>query len=565
MLMMWLYTYQCQTIHHNNHFSRIPRIDLCKITISEVLGQKPKYDKYYATLNMVVDSMGHAHQVSGKILVYAYGDSDRLVYSRGNQLLVKGKILNIKPPVNEGDFDYQFNLSIKDIHQSISISKSSAILISNDSYQILQTADKIRNACNTKIKTFIQKKDNYGVAEALLLGYKYDIDANINQVFARTGTLHVLAVSGMHVGLIYGILLWMCSFIGNAVYSKYLRFLLLLSGIWGYALLSGLGASILRASVMFSFISLAQLSGRKTKSFNLLAASAFFLFLNDPLCLFDPGFQLSYSAVAGIIFIYPLLRPFCQFRYSIATYIAELLALTLTAQTFTLPFSLYYFGQFPNGFLLANLVIIPLTTILIFGLIALVTIPFNAFNEVLGNCIDYGLSLNYQIAKTISDLPWAVSEGLYIDTFELLFILFITSLICKFLYNKNNKVLIMAMSLFCLLLLKLDLKQWTNSNQCELSFYKVSNQQIPICLNGNNAIIVSDTFNLDANTFSSQSIKKYFSIHGIKKYKIVSTKKLFVSTNFLMIPEVGFQFFDKTVTIDKIEQKNRHQRNAYKK
>lgn len=564
MLMTWLYTFHSQTIHQGRHFSKINKIQLCQLNISEVLSRKDKYNKYYATVELAIDSFGRTYPAIGKILVYAYGDSNRKIFERGDKLLVKGKIQATMAPVNEGDFDYQFYLSTKDIHHSIRINEHSIKWIDHNRWQLMDKADKIRSICNDKIKTYISAKQNYGVAEALLLGYKYDIDTDINQVFARTGTLHVLAVSGMHVGLIYGLLLWLCGFIGTKGYKKLIRFLLLLIGIWGYALLSGLGASILRATVMFSFMSLAQLTERKTQSFNLLAASAFFLFLNEPLCLFDPGFQLSYSAVTGIIFLYPILRPFCQFNNKIGTYIAELLALTIAAQIFTLPFSLFYFGQFPNLFLVANLVIIPLSTILIFGLIALAIVPFDRINELLGKCLEYGLDINYQFARLISSLPHAVSENLYIDIKELIALLILSCLFIAYLYLKNNKLIILSMVLICLLMSKNLAERWNKNKQCEISFYTIKYKQVPICLSGTEALIVTDSFNINDSSFSSQSLKKYFSMHGIRTFRFASPKNMFVSTNFLLIPELGFQFFDKTMTIDKMELNNRPRKNHNK-
>lgn len=563
-LMSWLYTYHSQTIHRSRHFSNINSMHLCKLSISEVLSRKDKYNKYYANVELTIDSLGRAYQALGKILVYAYGDSNRKTFERGDELLVKGRIEAIKAPINEGDFDYKFYLSVKDIHHSIKINEASIKWIGHNNWQLLDKADNIRSACNNKIKTYINAKQNYGVAEALLLGYKYDIDLGVNQVFARTGTLHVLAVSGMHVGLIYGLLLWICGFIGSTGYKKLIRFLIILVGIWGYAMLSGLGASILRATVMFSFMSVAQLTERKTQSFNLLAASAFFLFLNDPLCLFDPGFQLSYSAVAGIIFLYPLLRPYCQFNNKIGTYIAELLSLTIAAQIFTFPFSLYYFGQFPNLFLVANLVIIPLSTILIFGLIALAISPFDIINQFLGKCLELGLDLNYKFAESISSIPYAVSEGLYIDSIELILWLFTSSLLVIYLYSKNNKLIVLSMVLICLLTSKNLVDRWKNIHQNQICVYTIDYKKVPICMNGNEAIIVTDSFNMNTTNFSSQSLKKYFSLHGIQTFRFASTEKLFVSTNFLLIPGVGFQFFDKTMTMDKSGQNDRHRKKQLK-
>ncbi len=562
-LLAWTYTWDSQSINQQSHFSKVQKSKQIEIEITELLNIKGEYQKLHATVNSVIDSSGTRHSTSGKILIHFWNDTTKTLLP-GDRFLVSGQIKPISDPLNPDDFDYQYYLTTKDIYHKLYVKQHHHLLIQHNPTKFSSLAYQIKTACNNRLKANIIQKENYGVAEALLLGYKYDIDNQTNLIFARTGTLHVLAVSGMHVGLIYGLLTWILGALTRFKLGKYFKFGIIVLGIWSYAFISGMGASILRAVVMFSFISLAQISGRKTHTFNLLAASACILFLFDPLCLFDPGFQLSYSAVAGIILIYPLLKKYCYSKFIVLKYIKELLALTLSAQVFTLPFSVFYFGQFPNLFLIANLLIIPLTTILIFSLIILIIMPYGKLSLIVGNWIEKGLSLNFNIAEFISNNKYSVTDQLYISITEAGLLILLASIITMYFYHKSVKTILAA----CIVLLFTfgirTARTIYSQLQNEITVYKGIKKLYYVCINGNDAIIIGEENQFEKDQFLQQSLKKYFARKNIYHHKFVSAKKMFVSTNFLLIPGVGFQFFDKTMTIATSEHKYRHKEEVQK-
>ncbi|MFM6983399.1 MAG: ComEC/Rec2 family competence protein, partial [Chitinophagaceae bacterium] len=509
LLLAWTYTWDSQSIHQRTHFSKVQKSKQTEIEITEILNTKGDYQKLYATVTSLIDSSGCRHSVTGKILVYLWIDSTKTLLP-GDRFLVSGLVSPINGPANQDDFDYQYYLSTKDIHHKLYVKQNQYLAVSNNPTTLYSLAYQFKSACNKRLKANITRKENYGVAEALLLGYKYDIDNNTNQIFARTGTLHVLAVSGMHVGLIYGLLTWVCGAFLRFRLGKYFKFGIIISGIWMYAFITGMGASILRAVVMFSFISLAQISGRKTHTFNLLAASACVLFLYDPLCLFDPGFQLSYSAVAGIILIYPLFKKYCYSKYKILKYIKELLALTLSAQVFTLPFSIFYFGQFPNLFLIANLLIIPLTTILIFSLIVLVILPYGKISMLVGIWIEKGLDLNFNIAEYISNNKFSVTNELYISLTEAGLMIILAGLITLYFYLKSVKTILAACAVIIVISGIRTERSITSKLQNEILVYHGLKNQYYVCLNGNEALIIGEENRFEKDLFLQQSLKKYF-------------------------------------------------------
>jgi competence protein ComEC len=548
--LMWLLTYQSQSINNDQHFSHIKNSTHYEVIISEVLNETADKAKFYAEVRYCRDSMKNWHPTQGKIVLTIRKDALDAQVGVKDRLLLSGQIKTVAPPLNPSDFDYRYYLSTKDIHHRLFINKWHIMRIAKGGNNPYTWAYRARTWCNSIVRKNIKDKKNYGVAEALLLGYKYDIDTDLNQIFARTGTLHVLAVSGMHVGLIYGVLNWALSFFFRKSKRSFLQFGLILLGIWSYAFLCGLGPSIVRASIMISFISMARISNRKTNTLNLLAASAFFLWIIDPLCLFDPGFQLSYGAVLGIILVYPLIRPYTQRRNIVLKYCLELLALSIASQTFTWPISLFYFGQFPNLFLLANLFIIPLTTVLIFGLIGLIGMAFSdLLSAYWGYLLEKALILNFKIAETISSSSFSVTEQLYISKGETIVLLLVSSSLVAWLYHRQSRHILIIFSLIGVFIGMQSWKQITTIRQNETVKYQLFKGEFHLCVNGQSAIIVGEKGVFDSNNLLQQNLKKYFSKKGIRTYKFISAKNMFVSTNFLLIPGIGFQFYDKTMTI----------------
>ncbi|TVQ76014.1 MAG: ComEC/Rec2 family competence protein [Flavobacteriales bacterium] len=242
---------------------------------------------------------------------------------------------------------------------------------------------------------------------ALVLGDRSDLDPQLRQQYANAGVVHILAVSGLHVGVLYLLI--------SLIFQKLLsgrawRFqaFITLAVLWSYALMTGLSPSVWRAATMFSLLSVGVQLGRITNIYSTLAASAFILLILDASLLFSPGFQLSYAAVFGIVRYQPIIAEWWEPKTKWINYAWQIASVSLAAQIVTMPFTLVYFGQFPTYFLLANLLILPLLSIIMIGSIiallvgSLIQLPFWAL---------YPLDLLYFwenfVVKTINQLPYA--------------------------------------------------------------------------------------------------------------------------------------------------------------
>ncbi len=249
------------------------------------------------------------------------------------------------------------------------------------------------------------------IARALIIGERDGIDQELRSYFLATGAMHILAVSGMHIGLLILALLKVLALFSRWVSRKQALLLVVLI-VWYYAILTGLSASVLRSVFMFSVLLLSQLSGRQISNLNALFFSAFCLLLYDPLYLFDLGFQLSYLAMLGIYLYYELIKNWVEFKWRFVQQLWDGTALGLAATLTTLPLSLYHFHLYPNYAQIANLCLMSLSSfILILGMFfpLLQALPFvdqlSAF--VLETCIQWML----RIMRFFSEAPGAIAKG----------------------------------------------------------------------------------------------------------------------------------------------------------
>ena len=291
-----------------------------------------------------------------------------------------------------------------------------------------------------QLQIIIPNPHHYSVATALLLGYKDNMDMELKRLFAATGAAHILAVSGLHVSIIYAILYGLLSFVGTGKKANRIRHLAILPIMWIFAFITGLPPSVIRATLMLSVASIGFVLGEKSLSLNTLSASALFMLLYNPLYLWDVGFQLSYSAVAAIVIINPLLKNVYRSDNRIIQYGWDLITVSTSAQLGTFPLSLYYFHQFPTLFLLTNLFIIPLSGILLGTLLGTVLLDlilplpvifYFPVNQLL-LCFVSGI-------KRIGEIQGALIEGIYISEFT---VLTIYGILCLLLLTVSYKRII---------------------------------------------------------------------------------------------------------------------------
>ena len=272
-------------------------------------------------------------------------------------------------------------------------------------------AYRCRSLISDLVKRQFAGAGETAVAIALLIGEEMRIPDDVMKAYAATGTLHVLSVSGMHVGLVYYLLGWVLKPFDLFKRSRGLYYLLLVLMIWFYAFMAGAVPSVVRASAMFSIALAARWMKRETGGMSVLFSSVFFLLLLNPYSVFEPGLQLSFFAVFGILWLQPGLSRLTGSKGWLLKHGAGLLTVSLAAQVMTFPVSLYYSGLFPTYFLPANLVVVPLTSLAIYSLLLqLALTPFSVFNGWLSVFNPWLLRFINRIVEEMASWPFAVVE-----------------------------------------------------------------------------------------------------------------------------------------------------------
>jgi competence protein ComEC len=283
-----------------------------------------------------------------------------------DELLVAAALQHIPGPRNPYQFDYRQYLSGKGIYHQLQPAREQVAFLHTTGSSWKGMAARIRRIITTQLADSGFSADELAVVQALLLGQRQALPDDVYDSYKNAGAVHILAVSGLHVG----ILLWLLHFIFSPLErlpgGKAIKLLALLCFLWAYAFLAGLSASVIRAVTMFSFVAYALYLNRPSNTFNILALSMFFVLLAfNPRLLFQAGFQMSYAAVFAILGLYPRLQSVVRPRFWLFRKAWQLFSVSLVAQLGVLPISLYYFHQFPGLFFISNLLVVPFLGVLL--------------------------------------------------------------------------------------------------------------------------------------------------------------------------------------------------------
>jgi competence protein ComEC len=326
---------------------------------------------------------------------------------------------------------------------------------------------------------------------SIAFGARSEVDKETIQKFTNTGVIHVLAVSGMNVGLVFVILDLLLRFLKSRRLGLLLYTLLLLSGIWFYALITGMSASIMRATLMFSFVLVGRALQRNSNIFNSMAVSAFLLIAWTPSILGDIGFQLSYAAVLSIVVIQPLLYKHCYFKNWIADKIWLLMSVTFAAQFGTLPFTLLYFHQFPVYFWLANLVVIPLVTMILYLSFVVLFLHFisSFFSGLVAFLLDCSIRLVVYTVDFVDSLPHAIIKNLYPSLWQI--IVFLLGILMFYYFFKSRRLLLLKGTILAMIVMVTIsiVKNYHKLSKVEIVFFNIGGPRM-LLLNGGGSILI---------------------------------------------------------------------------
>ena len=383
----------------------------------------------------------------GKVLLNVQKDSFVRRLKVDDLLHLKPSFQELKAPLNPHQFNYKNYLVKQGIHQQLFLKKHQIKKIALDGSSMLGIAAKFRNHVQESLRKYHFKPDELSVINALLLGQRQDISKQLIGDYSKAGAIHILAVSGLHVGIILLILNWVFKPIERLKKGKFIKTVLVILFLWIFAFVAGLSASVVRAVTMFTFLAIGLAFQRKNVVEFSLMASLFFLLIIKPMFLFDVGFQLSYLAVFGIIWVQPTLYKFWTPKLEIVNKFWQLCTVSMAAQAGILPLSLFYFHQFPGLFIASNLVIIPfLGAILIGGIVIILLSLINLLPQFLATI--YG----FVIAQMNNFVSWISNQEQFLfKDLSVSFLLMIASylgiiFLVGFLMHRSSKKIVYFLS-----------------------------------------------------------------------------------------------------------------------
>ena len=502
---------------HPDHFGKIDRIEL----VDAVLTTTPEMGKnsYKTTLKArAVYADGKLHHTSGEFLMYVSKVTE-LDLQKGDRILLTRAPRPVEGPKNPGEFDYRqylFNHGIT--HQVYLKDPSQAILIKSGYEQsVLDVFDHSRQWLVGRLREALKDDDSFGVSMALILGQKEFLSPQIRSAYSGTGAMHVLAVSGLHVGIIYLILMTGLKFLGKSKMSMWVRLVLILAGLWSYAIITGLSPSVMRAATMFSAVAIAQNISRKTNIYNTLASAALILLCVNPYLLLEVGFQLSFLAVLGIVLIQPHIYLLATFNSRVPDKLWQLTSVSIAAQIATFPLGILYFHQFPNYFLLSNFIVIPAAfVVLTLGMALMVSSVINPLFEVLGNLLNAVVyALNFSV-KAIESLPHALTSGLYINHFETMVIYIFLAFVIAFIYHRRVHFILAVLFCGLMLLTSFSWRLYEQKSTPLVAVNHVSGNMTFSFMDGTQNILVADSVLLNDDNKLAFHLKNYWYSRGFE-------------------------------------------------
>ncbi len=516
--------------------------------------EKTKSYKANASVDYLLKN-DSAIKTKGTVILYFKKDSALENLKYGSQIVFTKSLQEIKNSGNPGGFDYKrYSLFQGITHQVYLKENEFTILPTVNKKKFTQFIFSSREKILSILRTNIKGEKELGLAEALLIGYKDDLDKTLVQSYSNTGVVHVIAISGLHLGLIYWLLLLATRLLKkrkniNPVATGWLRPVLIIAGLWLFSFLAGAQPSIIRSAVMFTCIVLGDSLTRKTSIYNTLAFSAFLLLCYNPYWLWDVGFQLSYTAVLSIvIFMRPIYNWF-YIKNKILDFIWKLNAVTLAAQILTLPISIYHFHQFPNYFLLTNFVAVPLSSLILLGEILLCVIFFiPVIAAFVGKILAWLIWIMNSYVERIEMLPFALWDALQITILQAIFLIAAVAGFGYWLLEKNKTSFKYGLAALIIFFGLRSVSFIKANSQQKLIVYNVPQKQAMDFIDGRNYLFVGDT-DLLADDFvrnfhikparvlnrleESSELKNYFQLENIIQYK--NKKILLIDNNSTFI------------------------------
>ena len=533
---------------YNAHSNTSPTIKKNpNFKIAEVINIPEEKENSYETVIKLkaIQKGSNWQQQNAHILTYfAKPESSTQNLIPGDLILFNSYLNPIQNQGNPYEFDYKKYLSIHGIHYQTYIGQDQYKKINSpERPSILSISNQTRLYLLAQLKKSGLRKQELAICSALTLGHKDLLNAQTRDNFSNSGAMHILAVSGLHVGIIFLLFHNLLLIMEKNRRGKFIKTILIILILAAYAFLTGLTPSVTRATLMFIIIAIGKISQQNTSIYNNLAFSALILLLLNPMILFSVGFQLSYSAVISIVFFQPKIHQLFTPPF-VLDKLWQWFTVSIAAQIGTAPLIIYYFHQFPNYFWLTNFIAIPAASlILIMGLFIFATssiVP--AIAQLMGLLLKKTTAILNFLLNKIQNLPMSIAHNLHLEESIIFMIYLLIGLLTIFLLGKKRKALILAFGVIIGILFINIYKTTINSKNSEFIIYNINNKSVYNYISNKTNIIISDEEKADTEELHflaknlwlkrNASTPSIINAQGINEKRI---KNLWIKENFFSI------------------------------
>jgi competence protein ComEC len=527
-------------INNNRHYSNIQEFsEVVPLEAILKIKKELKPSAYFKKYEAIVKLINNEHCI-GKILVNVKKDSTVKVLKVDDEILTTTQFFEIQNSQNPYEFNYRDYLKNQQIYHQVSISKESFLIKPNPKSTIYGIAANIRFQINKSLIKSGFKNDELALINALLLGQRQTISEDLLTSYTDAGAVHILAVSGLHIGIILLFLIFIFRGLNSFKNGKLITAVLIISILWFYAIIAGLSASVVRAVAMFTALSVGLLLNKPSNVYNTLFISMFFLLLFHPFYLFEVGFQLSYLAVFSIVWIQQKLENLWVSKIWLFRKMWQLFSVSIAAQLGILPLSLFYFHQFPTLFFVANMLIIPfLGFILIAGIIIIILSICDVLPQALADFYIFILQKMNEITTFVSSIDSFIIRDISMSLLLMLAIYFVIILLFKWVEKKKYSRLMFVFFSIIMVQAILIYEKYERQSKKELIVFNSPRKSTIGLRNG------------DKITFTASSLgritKSYLIGTGIKDITFFkqSTKVLnFKDETVLIVDSLGYYNFN---------------------
>jgi competence protein ComEC len=489
MLLVFVYTEKNRPAFFGDEIQSASAFSL---RLTEPLHEKEKSMKASAEVNaMLINNQWKP--VTGKLIIY-FAKSPKVRHLNYGDIIISTQQPQVvREPQNPGSFNYKRFLSFHGIYHQVYLDTASWTNTATAKTNILwATAYKLKAGFVKEIQQQIVSKNEVAVCSALLVGYEDYLDQELIDAYSSSGALHVLSVSGLHVGIIFLFLQWLLQLMDKRKWSQAIKNILIILVIWFYALLAGLAPSILRSAVMITMIIVGKWLKRDAYMLNTTLWSALILLHINPYMITEVGFQLSYLAVFGIVYLHQRFVALWTAPNKLLQNIWELTSVSLCAQLMTFPLGLLYFNQFPNLFLISNLLVIPISSLLMFSSIAAATFMWWPYVSFIFWKVSYVLAwLMNEIVLIVDKVPYSIITGVWISIGQTWIIYLMIGSALWFLMYKRKLALFIFFAFTTLFLCWLIADELKIKNQKKLMVYAIDKTTAVDIVAGRNHVFVA--------------------------------------------------------------------------